>query len=201
MVSNLAAQKIFKIWSFSFTAGILIFPISYIFGDILTEVYGFNRARRVIYMGLLANLFMAGILWIAIQLPPAPAWNLQKEFAAIHSLVPRIVIASAIAYVLGELTNSFIMSRMKLKTEGKFLWMRTVTSTLGGQFIDSAIFALIGFYGVFPFKLLVSLTLSAWLFKSIYEAAATPLTYLVVGKLKKLEQVEHFDKKEKIKLF
>lgn len=121
LVSNLAAQKLFRLGPATFTAGILVFPFSYIFGDILTEVYGFNRARRIIYVGLLANLFMALTLWLAIQLPPAPGWNLQREFQSIHSLVPRIVIASILAYVSGELTNSFVMSRLKIKTNGRHL--------------------------------------------------------------------------------
>jgi len=196
LVSNLAAAKLFSLGPATFTAGILVFPISYIFGDVLTEVYGFNRARRVIYVGLLANIFMALVLWVAIQLPPAQGWNLQAEFAAIHRLIPRIVIASLIAYVAGEMVNSFIMSKLKVRTIGRYLWLRTISSTVAGQFVDTSIFILIGFAGVFETNMLVTATISAWIFKVSYEALATPLTYIVVRKLKHLEGVEHFDKKD-----
>lgn len=200
LVSNLAAQKLFSLGPATFSAGILVFPISYIFGDVLTEVYGFGRARRVIYMGLFANLFMAMMLWIAIQLPAAPGWNLQSEFSAIHSLVPRIVVASVLAYVAGELTNSFVMSRLKLKTEGRHLWLRTISSTVVGQFVDTVLFVIIAFGGVFESELLLAVIVSGWLFKVVYEAVATPLTYIVVGRLKCLEGIEHFDRKESVTL-
>ena len=196
LVSNLAAQKLFQLGPATFSAGILVFPISYIFGDVLTEVYGFSRARRVIYCGGVANLFMALVLWIAIKLPPASGWELQHEFGAIHSLVRRIVVASIIAYLAGEFTNSVIMSRLKLRTKGAHLWLRTISSTIGGQFVDTIIFVLIGFGGVFPPGLLVAAILSGWIFKVLYEAAATPLTYLAVAKIKRLEGVEHFDRQE-----
>ena len=200
LVSNLAAQKLFQLGPATFTAGILVFPISYIFGDVLTEVYGCNRARRIIYVGLLANLFMALTLWAAIHLPPAPGWNLQREFETVHSLIPRIVIASILAYVAGELTNSFVMSRLKIKTNGRHLWLRTISSTIAGQFVDTGLFVLIAFGGVFPNNLLVAAIVSGWIFKCLYEAVATPLTYLVVGKLKRLEGVEHFDRKDQLTL-
>lgn len=197
LVSNLAAAKLFSLGPATFTAGILVFPISYIFGDVLTEVYGFNRARRVIYVGLLANIFMAFALWVAIQLPPAQGWNLQAEFAAIYRLIPRIVIASLTAYVAGEMVNSFIMSKLKVRTIGRYLWLRTISSTVAGQFVDTSIFILIAFGGVFETNILVTATISAWIFKVSYEALATPFTYIVVRKLKHLEGVEHFDKKDR----
>lgn len=194
LVSNLAAQKLFQFGPATFTAGILVFPISYIFGDILTEVYGFRRARRVIIMGLVANLFMSAVLWISIKLPPATGWNLQHEFESIHSLVPRIVIGSIIAYYFGEISNSLILSRLKILTKGRYLWLRTVSSTLVGQFIDTTLFVLIAFTGVLPTGTILSAILSAWLFKVLYEFCATPLTYMIVRKLKSLEGVDHFDR-------
>jgi hypothetical protein len=200
LVSNIAAQKLFSFGPAVFTAGILVFPISYIFGDVLTEVYGFNRARRVIYMGLGANLFMAAALWLAVQLPPAPGWPLQEEFSAVLSFVPRIVLASIIAYVAGELVNSFIMSKLKLRTVGKHLWARTISSTVAGQFVDTAVFALIAFIGVIPQSTLLTAVISGWVFKVVYEAAATPLTYLVVNYLKRLEGIEHFDRKDRLRV-
>ena len=200
LVSNIVATKLFQLGPATFTAGILVFPISYILGDVLTEVYGFNRARRVIYVGLFANLFMTAVLWVAIQLPPATGWNLQKEFEAVHGLVPRIVLASMLAYVAGEITNSFVMSRLKIKTNAKYLWIRTISSTIAGQLVDTTLFVLIGFIGVVPNNILVAAIISGWLFKVIYEASATPLTYIVVGKLKRLEGIEHFDRKDPLTL-
>lgn len=201
LISNILASKLFQIGPASFTAGILVFPLCYIFGDILTEVYGFNRARRIIYAGFMANIFMAGILWIAIKLPPAQGWPLQNEFASIHSLVPRIVIASVCGYLGGELINSFVLSRLKVLTKARFLWVRTISSTIAGQFVDTFLFAFISFGGIFETNLLITIGLWGWLFKVAYEAAATPLTYLIVDHLKKLEGIEHFDKKDKLKLF
>lgn len=201
LISNILSSKLFQLGPVSFTAGILVFPLSYIFGDILTEVYGFNRARRIIYSGFIANIFMAGILWVAIQLPPAQGWPLQNEFAAIHTLIPRIVLASVCGYLGGELTNSFVLSKLKVITKAKHLWIRTISSTIAGQFVDTVLFALIGFGGVFPTNLLIKVTFWGWIFKVVYEALATPFTYLIVGKLKKLERIEHFDSKEKLKLF
>jgi len=201
LISNLAATKLFQLGPATFTAGILVFPISYIFGDVLTEVYGFGRARRVIYLGLFANVFMSIVLQIAIALPPANGWNLQKEFEAVHSLVPRIVVASVSAYLCGEFTNSVIMSRLKLKTEGRRLWLRAVASTIAGQFVDTLLFVLIAFAGVFENRLLIAAVVSGWLFKVLYEVAALPLTYAIVGRLKKLEKVEHFDRKDGFELF
>lgn len=201
LISNIAASKFFKLGPATFTAGILVFPLSYIFGDVLTEVYGFNRARRIIYLGFFANVFMAITLWIAIKLPPAPTWPFQNEFVTIHSLVPRIVVASICGYLGGELTNSFILSRLKLLTNSRYLWIRTISSTILGQFVDTFLFAFIGFGGIFASNLLLVTSLWGWLFKVVYEAVATPLTYIIVGRLKRLEGIEHFDRKEKLRLF
>jgi len=201
LISNITAQKLFQFGPATFTAGILVFPISYIFGDVLTEVYGFNRARRIIYAGFAANIFLSFVLWIAIQLPPAPGWPLQKEFETIFSLIPRIVFASMIGYLAGELTNSFVMSRLKVVTSGRYLWLRTISSTIAGQFVDTFLFAFVAFGGIFPSSLLIVSSIWGWAFKVIYEAAATPITYYIVGKLKRLEGVEHFDRKEILKLF
>lgn len=200
LISNFTAQKLFAFGPFIFTAGILVFPISYIFGDILTEVYGFNKARRVIYLGFILNIFMSIVLWISVQLPAAPGWDFQNEYSIVNSVVPRMVLASIIAYLTGELVNSVIVSKLKLKTEGRFLWLRLITSTVAGQFVDSLVFVLIGFAGTLPPSILVSACISAWLFKTLYEILATPLTYVIINKLKAVEGVDHFDKNDKIKL-
>ena len=193
LVSNLAAVKLFSLGPLIFSGGILVFPISYIFGDVLTEVYGFARARRIIWAGLFANLFMAGVLWLTVQLPPAQGWPLQDAFASVHLLVPRVVIASVAAYWAGELVNSLVMSRMKVRSKGRHLWMRTIASTVAGQLVDTVIFVLIAFLGIFPGGLLLTAIVSGWIFKVVYEAVATPLTYAIVGYLKRKEGVEHFD--------
>ncbi|MCH7878544.1 MAG: queuosine precursor transporter [candidate division Zixibacteria bacterium] len=201
LISNIASSKLFDLGPATFTAGILVFPICYIFGDILTEVYGFRRTRRIIYLGFLANAFMVGVLWVAIKLPPAEGWPFQKEFATVHALLPRLVLGSLIAYLLGELTNSIIMSRLKLFTKGKLLWVRTISSTVAGQFVDTFVFAFVAFGGVLQNELLIKLSLWGWMFKVLYEAVVTPFTYLIVGKLKKWEGIEHFDTKDRIRLF
>ncbi|MDA3923125.1 MAG: queuosine precursor transporter [Kiritimatiellae bacterium] len=197
LISNIAAVKLFGLGPATFTAGVLVFPITYIFGDVLTEVYGFVRARRVIYMGLLANIFMALILWLSVKLPPADGWTLQDAYAAVHNQAPRIVLASVLSYVAGELTNSYVMSSLKVVFDARRLWIRTIGSTIAGQFVDNALFVTIAFGGVYSTRLLMLAVLSGWLFKVFYEAAATPLTYFIVGKMKALEGVEHFDVNDK----
>ena len=200
LISNFTAQKLFSLGPFVFTAGILVFPISYIFGDILTEVYGFTKARRVIYLGFILNVFMSIVLWISVKLPPAPGWNFQNEYSLINSVVPRMVLASIFAYLSGELINSLVVSRLKLRTKGKFLWMRLVLSTFAGQLVDSLVFVIIGFWGSLPNTILLSAFISAWIFKSLYEMVATPFTLFFVNKLKRIEGVDHFDKNDRIKL-
>lgn len=198
LISNVLATKLFQCGPAIFTAGILVFPISYIFGDVLTEVYGFNRTRRIIYAGLAANLFMSAALGVAIILPPAQGWEMQREFAAVNSVVPRIVLASVVGYVVGEFANSFVMSRMKVRSDGQKLWMRAVASTVVGQLLDTMLFVLIAFAGSLPTGIMAAAIASGWIFKVLYEVAAIPITYMVVRKLKALEGVEHFDRAQKL---
>jgi uncharacterized integral membrane protein (TIGR00697 family) len=200
LISNFAAQKMFSLGPFVFTAGVLVFPISYIFGDVLTEVYGFRRARKVIYLGFVLNIFMSLVLWISIQLPPASGWNLQNEYATINSVVPRMVLASMFAYLSGELVNSYVVSKLKVKTEGKHLFVRLIGSTFAGELVDSIVFAIIGFVGTLPFPVILTAIVSAWLVKTLYEILVYPLTVIVVNKLKRSEGVDHFDKEEKVDL-
>jgi uncharacterized integral membrane protein (TIGR00697 family) len=195
LVSNVAAQKLIAIGPFTFTAGVVIFPISYIFGDVLTEVYGYARARRIIWSGLLANVFMAAVIALVIRLPPAPGWPLQREFAATLGNVPRIVLASIAGYLVGELMNSFVLAKIKVLTGGRKLWLRTISSTIVGEGVDTALFVTVAFVGVFPGELLVKTAVSGWLFKVAYEIAATPLTYGVVNYLKRQEGFDPFDRK------
>lgn len=184
------------IGQWSFGAGVLFFPVSYIIGDILTEVYGYARARRVIWTGFAALLFMAFMAWIVVQLPPAAGWPGQEAYEFVFGNSWRIVLASMVAFWAGEFANSFVLAKMKIWTEGRHLWMRTVGSTVVGQGLDSLIFYPLAFWGLagWPVELLWQVVLSQWLIKTSWEALLTPVTYLVVGKLKRAEGVDIFDR-------
>jgi uncharacterized integral membrane protein (TIGR00697 family) len=185
LISNIIAQKLISVGPFTFTAGILLFPVSYIFGDCLTETYGYARARQVIWTGFAANILLSIFMEIAILWPAASGWKFQNEFAQIFSTVPRIVIASIIGYWVGEFSNSFVLAKMKLLTRGKYLWTRTIGSTIVGQAFDTIAFVLIAFSGNTPPGIMFSIIWSGYIFKVAYEVLATPLTYRVVGFLNK----------------
>ena len=193
MISNIVATKLFSLGPLIFTGGILIFPITYIFGDILTEVYGYSRSRKIIWTGFFALILMSFIFWIVGLLPPAPTWQNQEAYLLILGSVPRIVLASIIGYWAGEFANSFVLAKMKLLTKGKRLWMRTISSTIVGEGVDTVLFVFIGFYGVIPGSILFIAILSGYAFKVAYEIVATPITYKIVGFLKKAEGVDHYD--------
>jgi uncharacterized integral membrane protein (TIGR00697 family) len=180
-------------WKFG--AGVLFFPISYVIGDVLTEVYGFARARRVIWTGFAALAFMAFMAWVVVALPPARDWPNQAAYEAVFGNSWRIVLASMIAFWAGEFANSFVLARMKVWTQGRMLWARTIGSTFVGQGLDSLIFYPLAFWGLagWPTELLVQVVISQWLIKTTWEAVLTPVTYLVVGWLKRREGVEVFD--------
>lgn len=194
LVSSVTASKLIAFGPFTFTAAIVIFPLAYIFGDCLTEVYGYAKSRRIVWMGFAANLFMSIVIVIAISLPPAQGWPLQEQFTAVLGQIPRIVLASLIGYLCGEFANSYVLAKMKIWTQGKHLWMRTIGSTIVGEGVDTAIFVTVAFWGVLPNSLIFSTILSAYAFKVLYEIAATPLTYYLVGKLKRAEGVDHYDR-------
>lgn len=180
-------------WSFG--AGVLFFPVSYIIGDVLTEVYGYARARRVIWTGFAALLFMAFMAAVVVALPPASGWPGQEAYEFVFGNSWRIVLASMVAFWAGEFANSFVLARMKVWTKGKHLWMRTISSTVVGQGLDSLIFYPLAFYGLagWPLEQLWQVVLSQWLIKTAWEALLTPVTYQVVGFLKRREGVEVFD--------
>lgn len=178
-----------------FGAGVLFFPISYIIGDVLTEVYGYAHARRVIWTGCAALIFMAFMAWIVVALPPASDWPGQEAYEFVFGNSWRIVAASMVAFWAGEFANSFVLAKMKLMTGGRFLWMRTIGSTVVGQGLDSLIFYPLAFWGLagWPPELLFQVVISQWLIKTAWEALLTPFTYVVVGFLKRREGVEVFD--------
>jgi uncharacterized integral membrane protein (TIGR00697 family) len=179
-----------------FGAGILFFPVSYVIGDVLTEVYGYARARRVIWAGTAAVVFMAFMSWVVVALPPAPSWGNQAAYATIFGQVPRIVLASVCAFWAGEFVNSYVMARMKLWSEGRHLWMRTIGSTVLGEGVDSLIFYPLAFLGApgFTPTLVVTVMLTQWALKVAWEVILTPVTYGVVGALKRAEGVDVFDR-------
>jgi uncharacterized integral membrane protein (TIGR00697 family) len=180
-------------WSFG--AGVLFFPISYIIGDVLTEVYGYARARRVIWTGFAALAFMAFMAWVVVSLPPAADWPGQAAYEFVFGNSWRIVLASMVAFWVGEFANSFVLARMKVATAGKHLWARTIGSTFVGQGLDSLIFYPLAFWGLagWPPEQLWQVVVSQWLIKTAWEALLTPVTYLVVNFLKRREGVEVFD--------
>lgn len=178
-----------------FGAGILFFPLSYVIGDVLTEVYGYARARRVIWAGTVALLFMAFMSWVVVKLPPAPSWTNQAAYEVIFGQVRRIVFASICAFWAGEFANAFVMARMKIWTGGRHLWSRTIGSTVIGQGVDSLIFYPLAFWGAegWTTHLVVMVLFTQWALKVGWEVLLTPVTYLVVGFLKRAEGVDVFD--------
>ena len=178
-----------------FGAGILFFPLSYVIGDVLTEVYGYARARRVIWAGFVAVAFMAFMSWVVVALPPAPSWTNQAAYETVFGQVPRIVLASMIAFWAGEFVNSYILARMKLWSGGRHLWMRTIGSTIGGQGVDSLIFYPLAFWGAAGWTndLVLTVLVTQWALKVGWEVLLTPVTYLVVGFLKRQEGLDVFD--------
>ena len=180
-------------WSFG--AGVLFFPVSYIIGDVLTEVYGYANARRVIWTGFAALVFMAFMAWVVVALPPAAGWPGQDAYEFVFGNSWRIVLASITAFWAGEFANSFVLAKLKVLTRGRYLWTRTIGSTVVGQGLDSVIFYPLAFYGLagWPIEQLGQVVISQWLIKTVWEALLTPLTYLVIGFLKRREGIEIFD--------
>lgn len=193
IISNVIAVKAVSLFGYSLQAADLIFPITYILGDVLTEVYGYARARRAIWIGFGCNLFAVMAITLGQALPPDPSWHDQAAFSAILGSQTRILTASFAAYLVGEFVNSFILAKMKVWSKGKYLWARTIGSTLFGQGCDTAIFLTIAFYGDWPHDLLLTVMLNQWLFKISYEATATPFTYFIVSKLKRAEGLDVYD--------
>jgi uncharacterized integral membrane protein (TIGR00697 family) len=194
ILSNVVgAAKVATIGVFTFGAGILFFPISYVLGDVLTEVYGYARARRVIWTGFAASIFAAIMCSVIVAMPPAPGWGGQEQYAAVFGQVWRIVAASVLAFWAGEFVNSYVLARMKVWTQGRKLWTRTIGSTIVGQGVDSLIFYPLAFLGVWTNDQVLTVMLTNWLLKVSWEALLTPLTYLVVGWLKRREGVDVYD--------
>ena len=194
LISNVASTKIVQMGPFSFDGGTILFPLAYIFGDILTEVYGYHRSRRVIWTGFFWIALAAAIFALVDVLPPAKGWELQGSFHSILGQTPRIVLASLLAYFAGEFSNSFLLAKLKVLTAGKNLWLRTISSTLLGEAIDTFIFLWVAFWGVLPTDLLYQVAVSNYVFKVGVEACFTPITYRIVNWLKRTEHEDFFDR-------
>jgi uncharacterized integral membrane protein (TIGR00697 family) len=203
IVSNIIAVKLVTLFGLTLPAAIVLFPVAYICGDILTEVYGYAAARRAIWIGFACNLIAVAAIVVGGWLPASPIWTAgfydaseqaQQAYQAILGFAPRLLGASFLAYLVGEFLNAYVLARMKLASGGRRLWMRTIGSTLVGQAADSIVFLTLAFAGILPPAALLTAILSQWLVKCVYEAVATPLTYLVVNRLKRSEGLDAFDR-------
>jgi uncharacterized integral membrane protein (TIGR00697 family) len=193
LTSNVIAAKLIAPGGLLLPAAVIVFPLSYILADVLTEVWGYAAARRVIWLGFAANALMVAAIWIGGELPPAPVWLAQAAYQEILGQTPRILVASFSAYLAGEFANAFVLAKLKVATGGRWLWLRTIGSTVVGQGLDSAVFITLAFAGTVAAPALLTIVVSQWLVKVGYEAAATPLTYAAVAWLKRREGVDPFD--------
>lgn len=186
--------KIAEVHGITFGAGVLFFPMSYLFGDILTEVYGYARSRRVIWSGLTALVFASLMSAVVVALPPAHGWHDQAAYETIFGQTPRIVLASITAFFVGEFVNSFVLAKMKIFTAGRWLWTRTVGSTVCGEGVDTLVFYPVAFFGVWSPRLLGDVMLANYIAKVLWEVLATPLTYRIVAWLKRVEHEDYYDR-------
>ena len=193
ITANITAVKLVAVSGWLVPAGIIIFPISYICGDVLTEVYGYRQTRWVIWLGFLCNLLTVAAIWVGQILPAAPFWDGQTAYERILGYTPRLLAASFLAYLVGEFANAFVLAKLKIATQGRSLWLRTIGSTLVGQGLDSLVFVTLAFLGTIPLQAMASAILTQWLIKTAYEAAVTPATYAVVTFLKRQEGVDVYD--------
>ena len=196
LLSNvIGAAKLASLWGYTFGAGILFFPLGYVIGDVLTEVYGYARARRCIWAGFAALIFMAFMSWVVVSLPPAEGWTNQPAYDAVFGQVPRIVFASVVAFWAGEFVNSIVLAKLKVLTQGRYLWTRTISSTVFGQGVDSLLFYPLAFWGAggWSNEAVLTVMVTNWGLKVLWEVVLTPVTYAVVGFLKRAEGVDVFD--------
>ncbi len=194
LTANIIATKLIVVAGLVLPVAIIVFPLSYILADVLTEVWGYGATRRVIWLGFVCNALMVVAIWIGGEVTPAPFWRGQPAWEEVLGQSPRILAASFAAYLVGEFANAFVLAKMKLATQGRWLWTRTIGSTLVGQALDSAIFITLAFAGEWPTGLLITAVVTQWLVKSAYEALATPVTYAVVFFLKRVDGVDVYDR-------
>jgi uncharacterized integral membrane protein (TIGR00697 family) len=193
VTANIIAVKLVQIGPLMVPAAVVVFPISYILGDVLTEVYGYRYTRRAIWLGFLGNLVAVLSIYIAGLLPAAPFWPGQAAYQTILGGTPRLLLASFVAYLVGEFANSTVLVKMKIWTHGRYLWLRTIGSTVIGQGLDSLVFIIVAFAGLLTPTETLTAILSQWLFKTAYEVLATPITYWIITQLKRIEQTDADD--------
>lgn len=192
-VSKVCSIELLPGWKIIFGAGTLFFPISYVFGDILTEVYGYARSRKVVWAGFAAMAFASFMSWAVLRLPPAPGWPHQEALETVFGATPRIVLASLIAYFGGEFANSYVLAKMKILTQGRWLWTRTVGSTIAGELVDSALFYPLAFLGAWQTSQVIAVMITNYALKVLWEIIMTPVTYKIVGFLKQAESEDFYD--------
>ena len=193
ITSNIITAKMISVLGITLPAAVILFPITYIIGDVMTEVYGFKKARIIIWAGFGCNLFVVLVFMLTIILPHPDFWTNQEAYELVLGTTPRILLASLTGYLFGEFSNSIVLSRLKVVTNGKRLWVRTILSTIVGELLDSVIFITIAFVGTMDFTELLLMILFQYLFKVLYEVLCTPLTYFVVNKVKKHEETDTYD--------
>lgn len=193
LTANVIAAKLITVAGVVLPAGIVVFPLSYVLADVLTEVWGYAATRRVIWLGFACNGVMVTAIWAGGEIPAAPFWKGQAAYDALLGQAPRILAASFVAYLAGEFANAYVMAKVKIWTAGRWLWVRTIGSTVIGEGLDSLIFVGLAFAGIVPLGVLLSIIAGQWVAKVLYEAAATPFTYAAVGWLKSRERIDPFD--------
>ncbi len=194
LVSDVTAGKIVQLFIFPVSATVLYFPIVYIISDIMTEVYGYARARRVLWLTLISSVIAGAVYQLVVYLPPAAGFDANEAYSRVFGVVPRILLGGWIAVFVGDILNNYTLAKMKVWTKGKYLWMRTIGSTIVGQGANTVLFYLIALYAILPNNVLVISILSAWLLKVAVETVLTPVTYYVIGKVKKIEGEDYYDK-------
>jgi len=194
ITANITAVKLVGLFGLVLPAAVVVFPISYICGDVLTEVYGYRVARCVIWLGFLCNLLAVVAIYLGGILPAAPFWEGQVAYETILGYTPRLLAASFLAYLVGEFANAIVLAKMKVTTNGRWLWSRTIGSTIIGQGLDSLVFIVLAFVGTIPASAMLAAIMTQWLVKSLYEVLATPLTYVVVNRLKRSEGLNVYDR-------
>jgi len=193
LTANVVSTKLVSVGGLILPAGVLVFPLSYVLGDVLTEVYGYAAVRRIIWLGFACNFLMVVVIWLGGHLPAAPFWKGQAAYSEVFAQTPRILAASFLAFLGGSFANIYVLAKLKIATQGRWLWIRTVGSTVVGQGLDSLLFVVLAFAALVPPVVLGGIILSQWLVKVAYEAAVTPITYVIVGWLKAHEHIDVYD--------
>lgn len=194
LISDATAGKIIALMGAGVSVTVLYFPFTYIISDVITEVYGYARARMVLWYTLLASI-LAGLMYqLAVAVPPAPFFEANSAYATVFGIVPRVLVGGWLAVFLGDITNNYILAKLKVATDGRWLWLRTISSTIAGQGVNTTVFYIVALSGILPSNVLIQAILIGWLVKVVVETVMTPVTYVVTAKLKKAEGVDHYDR-------